>query len=127
MWRGCPLIEISNFHGPIGLDRCQNSSQTDLEKDEEGSFRLASSIFISARVTRLGEFSPAGRLLSFGNILKTTKEAPILLFLVVKYYVCMCYVSVLTNNGLGYFLGVFSLNHLVTLISAGHRRELPKK
>jgi hypothetical protein len=62
--------------------------------------RLADGPF--TRVTRLGEFSPVGRLFAPGRFLKITKVAQIIVQFFHKLRV-----NFLQGNGLGYILGDF--------------------
>jgi hypothetical protein len=68
---------------------------------------------LSHSVTRLGEFSPKGRLFTLGNFF-ITEVAHI--FVLLFPYVGTRFVLILTKNVLGYILGDFSQTHLVTLL-----------
>jgi hypothetical protein len=79
---------------------------------EKISFGLILELRVFETVTRLGEFSHIGRLFALGSVLKITEVAQIfsLLFSMVRGV----YVSISTNNWLGYILGDFFTN------SSGH-------
>jgi hypothetical protein len=70
---------------------------------------------VARSVTRLGEFSPNGRLLYFGHYLRNKKRGPkVLGFFIPMYRLCINF----GKNGLGNILGdFFSQTHLVTLVA----------
>jgi hypothetical protein len=64
-------------------------------------------------VTRLGKFSPNGRLFCLGSFFcKLQKLAKFL----CHFFQSIDYASVMTRNGLGYILGDFLQTHVVTLL-----------
>jgi hypothetical protein len=65
------------------------------------------------RVTKLGEFSPIGRLGTLGSFLKTKEIARIFGLLSPRKKSCAL---ILTKNGLGYILGDLFTNPSVTLL-----------
>jgi hypothetical protein len=76
-------------------------------------------------VTRLGEFSPNGRIFThwatvyFGPFVKNTTVA--LIFGQLLSIVRVCNVLILTKNGSVMFLAIFSRTHLVTLLGANRK------
>jgi hypothetical protein len=74
----------------------------------EGRFFFA----IKTRVTRLGEFSPVGRFIPLGGLLKLTEVAH--LFVLLFTTLMVTYVLIFTKCGLGFNLGEFFTN------SSGH-------
>jgi hypothetical protein len=75
-------------------------------------------------VTRLGEFSPIGRLFSYwaivliGQVFENYRRSP---NFGATFF---SYVSIITTNGLGYTLGYFFLPHLVTLkLTSGQKKS----
>jgi hypothetical protein len=65
---------------------------------------------IASSVTKLGEFSPIGRLFSLGIFFENYKRANILVY----FFRGLNFELILAQNGLGYILGEFFTN------SSGH-------
>jgi hypothetical protein len=72
------------------------------------------------RVTRLGEFSPNGRLFTLGSILENCLKSP---HFCASFYPGMNYVIVLTKIGLGYILGDFYTKSSEASFLKTRRRE----
>jgi hypothetical protein len=70
---------------------------------------------LATRVTRLDEFSPDGRLLTFGKSFLLQKKSKILGYLIRKNILHMK--QSLTNTWLGCIWAIFSQTHLVTLLA----------
>jgi hypothetical protein len=62
---------------------------------------------MAVRVTRLGEFSPLGRLLTLGFIFENSRGGKTIL---APFFHGKSCVLMLTENGLGHILGTFFTN-----------------
>jgi hypothetical protein len=69
-------------------------------------------VYDTNRVTRLGEFLPNGRMFPFGSLCENYRSS-------TNFWGTLShrkiYVLIVSNKGLGYIFGAFSLTHLVTL------------
>jgi hypothetical protein len=78
----------------------------------------------TSRVTRLGVFSPVGRVFTLGSFMKITEVAQIF---VQSFFLDNSYALILKKNCLGCILGNFFHKYLATLASRVTRQRMEQK